>query len=76
MDKLKSYFNPGSLSWWSGIVAIILGTVSAFGFDHPAIGEFGRVIAALTGGTDASPAGLILLGTGIIGIRAKLSRGL
>lgn len=76
MGKFKSYINPGSLSWWSGIVAIALGTASAFGLDHPALGEFSKVIAALTGGTDASPAGLILLGTGIIGIRAKLSREL
>ena len=36
--------------------------------------EISLVVAAFMGGSDASPAGLIILGTGLIGLRAKMGR--
>ncbi len=74
MNKLASYFHPTSLTWWAGVIAILIGGAEALGFAHPSLGVFGQVLAALTGGGDASPVGLITLGAGLVGIRAKLSR--
>lgn len=74
MTKLASYFHPTSLTWWAGVIAILIGVAQALGFAHPSLGVFGQVIAALTGSGDASPAGLILIGAGYVGLRAKLSR--
>jgi hypothetical protein len=42
--------------------------------DSFAVTEVGRLIAMLAGGGDASPAALIFLGTGLIGIRDKMER--
>lgn len=69
-----SYFQPGSLTWWSGIFSVILGVASMALPESMALTELGRVIAMLAGSGDASPASLILLGTGMVGIRAKLER--
>jgi len=69
-----SYIRPTSLTWWSGIVAVLLGVLSMALPESIAFSELGRVVALLAGAGDNSPAGLILLGTGLIGIRAKLER--
>ena len=69
------YFRPKSVTWWAGIAAIALGGAGLFGVDDPAYGEIGTVLAVLLGTGDGSPAGLIVLGLGIIGIRDKQERG-
>ena len=68
------YFKPKSLTWWSGVAAVGVGFAMAAGLKHPSLGAVGQLLAALSG-SDASPASLIVLGTGLIGIRAKLGRG-
>lgn len=67
------YFRPASLTWWSGIVAIGLGAVAAVN-PGPALAEFSEVLAVLLGGEDASPAGLMLIGAGLVGIGDKVDR--
>jgi hypothetical protein len=71
---MKSYIRPTSMTWWSGVAAIVLGVLSMAIPESMAFSELGRVVAMLAGAGDSSPAGLILLGTGLIGIRAKLER--
>jgi hypothetical protein len=68
------YVQPRSLTWWSGVVAVLLGVLSMAIPESMALTELGRVVATLAASGDSSPAGLILLGTGMIGIRAKLER--
>lgn len=77
------YFRPQSLTWWAGVLAVALGVLQAAEWSpDPAAypGAAGIVTAitqaltALTGGGDASPAGLIVLGMGLIGIRDKMQR--
>jgi hypothetical protein len=41
-----------------------------------ALTEVGSFIAMLSGGGDASPAALIFLGTGLIGIRDRMERAM
>lgn len=67
------YFRPRSLTWWAGLAAVALGSAS-LAAPHYALTEMGRVVAALVGSADASPAGLILGGLGLIGLRDKLER--
>lgn len=71
---LGDYFKPKSLTWWSGVVMALIG-ISMYGpiGDLPYLGGFAQLFAAMAG-TDASPAALILGGTGLIGLRAKLGR--
>jgi hypothetical protein len=68
------YFRPSSLTWWSGVSAVAVGAASLAMPDSFAVTEVGRLIAMLAGGGDASPAALIFLGTGLIGIRDKMER--
>lgn len=70
----SSYIRPRSLTWWSGVAATLTGLVTMFVPDHAAFGEIGRLLALFAGAGDASPAALVFLGTGLIGIRAKLER--
>ncbi len=67
------YFKPTSLTWWSGITALALGILMLV-CRSCELGDFGALIAALAGSGDASPAGLIVLGLGLIGLRDKLGR--
>jgi hypothetical protein len=69
------YIRPTSLTWWAGILAIVTGIASAASPADGAIGELARLIAQLTGASDTSPAGLIALGLGLIGLRDRLERG-
>lgn len=66
-----SYFKPKSLTWWSGVAAIITGIVGIF---RPETGPLSEALGALLG-ADGSPASLIALGATAIGLRAKLERG-
>jgi hypothetical protein len=40
-----------------------------------ALGELSRLVALLAGSADASPAGLMFLGLGLIGLRDRIERG-
>jgi hypothetical protein len=68
------YLHAHSVTWWAGVGAIMTGVAGLFGLDHPAYGQVATIVSTLMGGGDASPAGLIVLGFGLIGIRDKLSR--
>jgi len=61
-------------TWWAGISSIVLGVFAIFRPDYGPATEFGRVLSMLLGGSDSSPAGLIVMGAGLIGIRDKLER--
>jgi len=39
------------------------------------LGELSRLVALLAGSGDASPAGLVFLGLGLIGLRDRIERG-
>ena len=52
----------------TGIAAVALPTTGA-------LGELSRLVALLAGSGDASPADLIFLGLGLIGLRDRIERG-
>jgi hypothetical protein len=69
------YIRPTSLTWWAGVLAFATGIAS---LALPATGPFSelsRLIALLAGSGDASPAGLLFLGLGLIGLRNRIERG-
>ena len=68
------YLRLKSLTWWSGFVAIILGVVAMIRPEYGPNDDVRLLITALLGGSDSSPVGLVLLGTGLIGIGDKLER--
>ena len=70
------YIKPKSLTWWSGVFAMATGGALLFMPDHFALSEFGRFLVMFAGGNDASPAALMFLGSGLIGIRDKLERSM
>jgi hypothetical protein len=69
------YFRPTSLTWWAGVFAVATGVALLATPKTAAVTEFGRLIALLAGSGDTSPAGLIALGLGLIGLRDRLERG-
>jgi len=69
------YIRPTSLTWWAGCLAMLTGTASVAQPATGALGEISRLVALLAGTGDASPAGLIFLGLGLIGLRDRLERG-
>ena len=69
------YLRVKSLTWWAGVLALATG-IAALGLPFVApLSEIARLIALLAGAGDASPAGLITLGLGLIGLRERLERG-
>jgi hypothetical protein len=69
------YIRPTSLTWWAGVLAMLTGAASLL---LPATGPFSelsRLVALLAGSGDASPAGLLFLGLGLIGLRDRIERG-
>ena len=69
------YVRPNSLTWWAGLLAMLTG-IAALAL--PATGplaELARLVALLAGSADASPAGLMFLGLGLIGLRDRIERG-
>lgn len=69
------YIRPTSLTWWAGLLAFATGAAS---LALPATGplaDLARLITLLSGSGDASPAALIALGLGLIGLRDRLERG-
>lgn len=69
------YFQPKSLTWWAGILSISVGVATIVFPESYQLGEIGTLLSALSGGADNSPASLIALGLGLIGIRQKLESG-
>mgnify|MGYP006294682011 CR=1 FL=1 len=69
------YVRPRSLTWWAGLSAILTGLAA---LTLPASGPLGVLsclVALLAGSGDASPAGLVFLGLGLIGLRERIERG-
>ena len=70
------YIRPMSLTWWAGLSSCAVGGAVLAMPDSFALTEMGRLIAMLAGGADASPAALIFLGLGLIGVRDRLERSM
>jgi hypothetical protein len=69
------YVRPTSLTWWAGLLALLTGVFSLALPPTGALGEVARLVALLAGSGDFSPAGLIALGLGLIGLRDRIERG-
>ncbi|MBJ3764416.1 hypothetical protein ILP92_16875 [Maribius pontilimi] len=69
------YIRPNSLTWWSGCLAALTGVASILLPATGSLAELSRLVALLAGSGDASPAGLMFLGLGLIGLRDRLERG-
>lgn len=68
------YLRPKSLTWWAGVFATAVGGAALAMPDSYQVTEIGRLVAILAGGHDASPAALIALGLGLIGVRDAIER--
>jgi drug/metabolite transporter (DMT)-like permease len=73
MFKGFRYFRPVSLTWWSGALMIIIGVLMILNPDSNKASAIAEVLAAFSGG-DSSPASLIFLGSGLIGLGDKFAR--
>lgn len=69
------YFQPKSLTWWAGVWACGTGGAALVLPFHSGLGHLAQFVALLAGTGDASPAGLVFLGLGLIGLRDRLERG-
>ena len=67
------YIRPTSMTWWAGVCSIAVGIAMMAGAGSWT-NEIGVLIAMLSGGNSSSPAAMLGLGFGLIGIRDKLSR--
>lgn len=67
------YIRPQSLTWWAGVFSIAVGIAMMAGAGRWT-NELGVLIAMLSGEGNSSPAAMMGLGFGLIGIRDKLSR--
>ncbi|SFC45337.1 hypothetical protein [Tropicimonas isoalkanivorans] len=70
------YFLPKSLTWWSGILAVLTGVAAGVLPEGETMSELAVLVSRLAGAGDASPATLIFVGMGLIGLRDKFERGL
>lgn len=70
------YVLPQSLTWWTGLAAVLIGLLALTLPDHGPLAELAGVIAQLIGANDAAPATLITLGLGLIGLRDRLERAI
>jgi hypothetical protein len=69
------YFRPNALTWWAGLPAMLTGIASLAPPATEPLGELSRLVALLGGSGDASPAVLMFLGLGLIGLRDRIERG-
>ena len=70
------YVRPKSLTWWSGVACSATGVANMV-MPHSYAGtEFSRLLAMFAGSADASPAALVFIGLGLIGIRDKIERSM
>ncbi len=65
------YFQPTSLTWWVGLLAILTGIASLALPTTGAFAELARLVALLAGSSDASPAGLMFLGLDRAGVPVR-----
>lgn len=69
------YVRMKSLTWWAGALMILVGVLQLAGVSTQInLAGIGEALAALTGGGDSSPAALIGIGAGLIGVRDKMER--
>lgn len=68
------YFRPHSLTWWAGVGSVLIGVAKIVMPASMALSEIGSLITMLSGGVDSSPASLIFMGLGLIGVRDYLER--
>lgn len=68
------YFRPKSLTWWSGLLAIATGLATMAMPASLGLTELGRLISMFAGSGDASPAALVFLGSGLVGLGDKVER--
>lgn len=62
------YFKPGSVTWWTGFVALVAGTIVALGPEVEQLRPAANVLSAMT---EMPPAVMISFGLGLIGLRGK-----
>ena len=67
------YIRPRSMTWWAGVFSVAIGIAMMAGAGRWT-NELGVLIAMLSGEGNSSPAAMMGLGFGLIGIRDKLSR--
>ena len=70
MSKLRYYFKPNSLTWWSGVLLIALGALQALEVQLVGLDVLSEVLAGLSG-SSSSPAQMILFGLTAIGLGAR-----
>jgi hypothetical protein len=68
------YVRPKSLTWWAGLFSLSVGIAALAIPDSYQVTQLGALVSILAGGGDASPAGLIALGLGLIGLRDVAER--
>lgn len=69
------YIRPKSLTWWAGLLALSTGTGVLALPEQGGLADLARLVALLSGSGDTSPAALIALGLGLIGLRERIERG-
>lgn len=69
------YIRPWSLTWWAGLLALVTGIGTIARPETGPLADLASLLALLAGSGDASPAGLICLGLGLIGLRDRMERG-
>ena len=62
------YFKPGSVTWWTGFVSLVAGTIVALGSEVETLRPTANVLSAMA---DVPPAVMISFGLGLIGLRGK-----
>ncbi len=72
MRKLKDYIKPKSLTWWGGVLMLLVGSLGVENISFPGLSAVTEILGALAG--DASPALLIGNGLAFIGVRARMGR--
>jgi len=69
------YIRPTSLTWWAGLLAMLTGIAAVILPTAGPLAELAQLVALLAGSGGASPAGLMFLGLGLIGLRDRIERG-
>ncbi len=75
LQSILKYVLPRSLTWWAGAASLATGAGQIIAPDATALGQVGEIISMLNGaGAAPTPATLIVLGLGLIGLRKKLEQ--
>ena len=70
-----SYIRLTSLTFWAGILSVSVGILGLIRPEIPHLPEIIRILAVELGADSTSPAGLIALGLGLIGLRKAVAEG-